>query len=387
MSRKKMKEIIKDAVNRGIFKKIVFSQPQSRSVKRAQATLFRSKKGLFIQFETFMADGKALHVNYAPDAAAEYADELMENEFRRANVITTAGECQVMVSKKGKTTVLNRIKDSATPPAEIGSHDEKHPYVIPEGKPCDFLRLLGVCDEEGRVFDRKRTKFRQINRFLEIVRDVFPRKTEEDLYVLDLCCGKSYLSFALYHYLHEILGCDVKMTGVDLKADVIEYCSGVAKECGFDGLEFVCGDIADVVPERTPDLVVSLHACDTATDIVLAKAIESSARVILSSPCCQHEMARQLPHDDADLGFILSKPLFRERFAVLATDALRALRLEADGYAVDAIEFIDPEETPKNLMIRAQKKREKNEAAAQSYDAACRRFGISPKLAKLLDGE
>jgi len=290
-----------------------------------------------------------------------------------------------MRSKKGKITRIDKIKYDGASRAEIKSHDSARNYIIKEGEPCLFLCKLGVCDENGNVFDRKRAKFRQINRFLEIVRDVFPSAPKDELYVLDLCCGKSYLSFALYYYLSDVLGAKVKMVGADLKKDVIDYCVKVSEECHFEGLSFVCCDINDLKPEGTPDLVVSLHACDTATDIVLAKAVKSGARNILSSPCCQHEMAHQLAKRDEEFDFIFSKPLFRDRFAVLATDALRVLKLESAGYSVDAIEFIDPEETPKNLMIRAKKKGESDYAAQSQYEKACRRLNISPKLANLLD--
>lgn len=217
------------------------------------------------------------------------------------------------------------------------------------------------------------------------MRDAVPQRPAEEMYVLDLCCGKSYLTFALYYYLTEVLGARVKMIGADLKRDVIDYCSGVAADCGFDGLTFVCGDVAQFVPERAPNIVVSLHACDIATDMVLAAAIKAEAKIILSCPCCQHEMAHQLAHNDDELGFIFSKPLFRDRFAVLATDALRTLMLEARGYRVDAIEFIDPEETPKNLLIRATRYRAADPKALAEYEAACRRFGVDPMLAKLLN--
>jgi len=379
-----MKETIEKTVSRGILQKMVFSASRDKTVIKTAAVPFESSKGTMIQFETFLADGKAVHLNLPPDEAAAHVAELFENGFDRLNIITTAGECQAMRSKKGKVTVINKIAQTDAPKARVRAHDGRRSYIIEEGKPCDFLFHLGVCDENGRVFDKKRAKFRQINRFLEIVRDVYPKAPEGGMYVLDLCCGKSYLSFALYYYLHDLLGAAVEMVGADLKADVIEYCAETAKKCGFDGLKFVCCDIAAFVPERTPDLVVSLHACDTATDIVLATAVRTGAKTVLSCPCCQHEMARQLPHEDGELGFILAKPLFRERFAALATDALRTLRLEAAGYATDAIEFIDPDETPKNLLIRAIKRKGSDAGALREYTEACARLSVDPKLASLL---
>lgn len=382
-----MKDIIQNALDRSIFKRIVFSKPKDSSVKKVSASLFSAKDGEFMQFESFAADGKATHINVAKSEAAVYAETLCEN-FGQINIITTAGECQILTSKKGKRTVVNRISRAEAPKAETASHDKDRGYIIPEGKPCEFLCHLGVMDENGNVFDKRRAKFRQINRFLEIVRDVEAELPADDLYVLDLCCGKSYLSFALYYYLTAVLGKKVKMIGADLKADVIEYCAAVAAKCRFDGLEFICCDISTFMPERKPDLVVSLHACDIATDIVLATAIRTGAKVILSTPCCQHEMAKQLPNEDSDLGFIFREPLLRQKFCDIATDALRLLRLRAEGYDVRAIELIDPEETPKNLMLRAIKKRsaqQRAETYKKEYEATVDRLSVDPMLKKLLD--
>ncbi len=382
-----MKDIIENALERGIFKRIILSKPKSGDVKKISAVLFSAKGGEYMQFESFAADGKATHRNLEKSEAAAYAAELGEN-FGQINIITTAGECQILTSKKGKRTTVNRISRGEAPKANTASHDKDRGYILAEGKPCEFLMRLGVMDENGNVFDKKRAKFRQINRFLEIVRDVEAELPADDLYVLDLCCGKSYLSFALYYYLTAVLGKKVKMIGADLKADVIEYCSDVAKKCNFDGLEFICCDISTFDPERKPDLVVSLHACDIATDIVLATAIRTGAKVILSTPCCQHEMAKQLPREDDELGFIFREPLLRQKFCDIATDALRLLRLRAEGYDVQALEFIDPEETPKNLMLRAIKKKsavQKAKKYKEEYEATVKRLSIDPFLMKLLD--
>ena len=382
-----MKNIIENALSRKILKRIVFSKPKDNAIKKISASVFSSKNGEFVQFESFTADNKAVHKNVELENASDYAAELGAS-FAQINIITTAGECQVLTSKKGKVTIVNRISKAEAPKAQTASHDKDRGYILAEGKPCGFLQLLGVMDDNGSVFDRKRAKFRQINRFLEIVKDVEAYLPADDLYVLDLCCGKSYLSFALYYYLTAVLGKKVKMIGADLKADVIEYCADVAKKCGFDGLEFICCDISKFTPERKPDLVVSLHACDIATDIVLATAVRTGAKLILSTPCCQHEMAKQLPHDDDELGFIFREPLLRQKFCDIATDALRLLRLRAEGYDVQALEFIDPEETPKNLMLRAVKSRSAEKKAdkyREEYQAAVKRLSVDPFLMNLLD--
>ena len=232
-----------------------------------------------------------------------------------------------------------------------------------------------MSDKNGRIHDKKQSKFRQINKFVENVRDIYPHLSQSgELVVYDLCCGKSYLSFAVYHYLKNVMGRDVKMYGVDLKSDVIEYCNKVAREVGFEGLEFYCGDITKYECKEKPDLVISLHACDIATDIVLDKAIAESARVILSTPCCHHELNHTI--NCKPLAFVTEYSMLRQKLCDAATDALRLKRLEANNYSCTALELIDPEETPKNILLRAIKKPntpanlKRADAAAQEYEAA-----------------
>jgi hypothetical protein len=229
-------------------------------------------------------------------------------------------------------------------------------------------------------------KFRQICRFSEYIAEAEHKlKQGSELYVCDLCCGKSYLSFAAYHVLTEVLGRKVKMTCVDLKQSVMDFCAGIAGQLGYDGMQFLCGDIAEYTPVRPPDMVISLHACDTATDIVLDFAAKWQSAVILSTPCCQRELSRNL--DCPTLSFIGDKPVLRRKFCDAATDALRLLRLECMGYTADALEFIDPEDTPKNVMLRAVKRGitpEKSAALRDEYDAAVRMLGVDPMLRKLL---
>ena len=213
------------------------------------------------------------------------------------------------------------------------------------------MQALGVSDRNGRIHDKKQPKFRQINRFLELIADVRTALPKGRIRILDLCCGKSYLSFAVYHYFANVLGQTVSMTGVDLKADVIEYCNEVAEKLGFTGLEFLCGDVGAYQTEDRPDLVISLHACDTATDLVLGKALDFGAKVILSTPCCHHELNHTL--NCSTLGFIAQHSMLRQKLCDAATDALRLKWLEANGYEVCALELIDPDDTPKNVMLRA----------------------------------
>ena len=219
------------------------------------------------------------------------------------------------------------------------------------------MKLLEVSDKNGRVYDKKQAKFRQINRFLELIRDVegYLPDNDEELRICDLCCGKSYLSFAVYHYFAIIKGRRVKMTGVDLKSDVIEYCSSVAKKLSFDGLEFLCSDVNLYDTDDHVNMVISLHACDIATDIVLDKAIKWDADLILSTPCCHHDLNKKL--NCSPLDFIGDYSMLRQKLCDAATDALRLKLLEANGYETAALELIDPEETPKNIMLRGIKKK------------------------------
>lgn len=256
---------------------------------------------------------------------------------------------------------------------QLSSFGKKKNYIIAEGTPVPFLVRLGVMTKDGKVITSKYDKFRQINRFLEFIRDVLPefdltQMTEDrPLRISDFGCGKSYLSFAIYYFLNKIMNIPVEITGIDLKEDVIKNCSALAEELNFSGMHFVCGDVALFKEQKSPDIMITLHACDTATDYALKYAIDSGSKVILSVPCCQHEINLQLEKksfaDENPYASIMRYGLLRERFAALATDALRAEFLEQSGYGVQVLEFIDMEHTPKNILLRAVKKNLSNENA------------------------
>ena len=368
----------------GALQKIVFSRPKDKTVKRAEGRTVSIKGLRNVQIETFYTDGKARHRNL-PESAAGAAFCEMCKDYAQINIFTSAGDCEALISSKGKCHMKNRIKGDLTP-AEAQSNDKERRYLLDPEKCAPFLSRLGVCSEDGRIYDRMRSKFRQINRFTEILDDAYPCLPQEgELTVYDLCCGKSYLSFAVYYYLTSIRKRNVRMYGADLKKDVIDFCAQTAKDLGFDGMTFTCCDISEFsAPD--PDLVVSLHACDIATDLVLAAAIRRDAKVILSTPCCHHEMMRQL--DCAPLSFVSDHSMLRQKMCDSLTDALRCKRLEAEGYKVTALELIDPEETPKNLMIKAIKRsradEEKREKALEEYRKALEFLGVEPYLDKLL---
>lgn len=353
----KMGELISLCAREGSLKKAVFSKPQDKSILRVVLTRRSIGGKALAQAETFLADNKAKHENIAPEDANRFAK--LCGGFGQVNLITTAGDCELRRSKNGKVTLIGyeklvrALQKGDAPVAKLEDNNRKKTYILDGSEP--FLRLLDVSDEKGRVYDKKQSKFRQINRFLELIRDCLGNLPREGtLRICDLCCGKSYLSFAAYHYFANVLGRDVRMTGVDLKPDVVEHCNAAAQKLGFGGLEFLCMDVAKYQTEDHVHLVISLHACDIATDLVLNKALEWGTDVILSTPCCHHELNHTL--NCPALSFIAEHSMLRQKLCDAATDALRLKRLEMNGYDVCALELIDPEETPKNIMLRALKK-------------------------------
>ena len=351
--------LIEKSAQTETLKKAVFSKPSGGETVKASVTLKSISGETVLQIESFHSDNKAKHKN-VKIGENEPIYALIE-QFSQINLITTAGDCEFKRSKSGNTALLRGEKlekalfgDGNGAPKVFArvtptSNNKNKNYILKGDEP--FLKLLEVSDKNGRVYDKKQAKFRQINRFLELIRDVEGSlPTDGTLRICDLCCGKSYLSFAVYHYFAVIKQRQVKMTGVDLKSDVIEYCSGVAKSLGFDGLEFLCGDVNLYNTEDKVNMVISLHACDIATDIVIGKAIEWQADVILSTPCCHHDLNKKLNCEP--LAFIADYSMLRQKLCDAATDALRLKLMEANGYECAALELIDPEETPKNIMLR-----------------------------------
>jgi SAM-dependent methyltransferase len=350
----KIVALILSAAQKGAIKKAVLSKPTDAASVKCTLTLRLVGGKTVLQAETLRADNKAMHENIAPDDANRLLEVV--SSWAQINLLTTLGDCELRSSKKGKVTLLGgdklsrALEENDAPCAKIESNNREKNYILSGNEP--FLKLLDVSDEKGRVRDKRQSKFRQINRFLELIRDCLSHlPSEGTLRICDLCCGKSYLSFAAYHYFTVVLGRDVKMTGVDLKPDVVAYCNEVAKKLNFNGLEFLHGDVNKYECDEHVHLVISLHACDIATDFVLNKATEWQADVILSTPCCHHEMNHTVNCEA--LSFVTKHSMLRQKLCDAATDALRLARLEACGYTVCALELIDPEETPKNIMLRA----------------------------------
>ena len=324
---------------------------------RVRPVMLRDR--LLFQLESFRGN-QVFHRNLTEEEAGEAVLEAMA-DFRQLSVKTRRFEAEAMVSKKGKVTVRRRESAPAptgkVPDALRMAHNRKKKYILEEGKPVPFLIDLGVQTEDGRTVKSRYDKFRQINRFLEFIADIMPILPKDRcVRIIDFGCGKSYLTFAMYYYLHELCGLDIRVTGLDLKADVIRRCSALAEKYGYRKLDFLQGDIADFEGTDSVDMVVTLHACDTATDFALYKAVKWNAAVILSVPCCQHEVNRQIRNEVLEPA--LKYGLIRERLSALVTDSVRAGLLEEQGYETQILEFIDMEHTPKNILIRAVKRKD-----------------------------
>lgn len=376
----KLVNLLDKAVTDGTFIRAVCSGRFDKTVKKSVYTPLSRKNGKAIAEERFMPDGKALHSFYETESFAGTLAEISAF-YKQTDIFCRDFSATVLRSKKGALHI--GYGDGKTTLQE--SKPDKN-YILDPHTKYDFLVMLGIQDQNGRVYDKKQSKFRQINRFLEIVKDILSSLPEDDITVWDLCCGKSYLSFAVYYYFRFILNKNLQIYCVDLKSDVIKECDGYAKKLGFDGMKFICGDIFKVLPDKTAELVLSLHACDTATDMVLAEAVRRGAKVILSSPCCQHELASQIKSDT--LSFVLREPILKQKISAVITDALRCRLLYAGGYKVKTLEFIDPEDTPKNLMIRAEKTyipKNLRIAALKECDGICESINAKPTMRKLLD--
>ena len=309
---------------------------------------------------------------------SELEDFLKANSgitFKNVVTRTDTEEITLLTNKKGKTTELRKkltspvvSTGSTTSPLKILPAKKKN-YLLPEGRPVPFLVLLGIMNDEGKVISSRYDKFRQINRFLEFIDDILPEFTDktaagQTLRIADFGCGKSYLTFAVHYYLTEIRHISCEIEGLDLKKEVITYCNDMAKKLGLQNLIFHTGNIADYSGQHNPDIVITLHACDTATDYALKYAVERGARAILRVPCCQHQINTQLQKQDKataseippEFTPLLKWGIIREKFSSLVTDALRGEWLEQQNYKVQMLEFIDMEHTPKNILIRAVKK-------------------------------
>ena len=376
-----LQEILEDSLNINFVRAVISNPRVKEGILKVKVRPIEKQGELYFQFEAFTKT-QVFHENLKEDEAVKRILSYME-EFKQLQMTAGMKDYTVLVSKKGKISVQAKKRKDEAVKVDL-SHNKNKRYILEEGKALPFLQDLGVMTAEGKIVRTKFDKFRQINRFLEFIEDILPQLDKErEMTILDFGCGKSYLTFAVYYYLHELKGYDIRIIGLDLKEDVIAHCAKLAKEYGYEKLTFLKGDIADYEGVDAVDMVVTLHACDTATDYALAKAVGWNAKVILSVPCCQHELNAQICNED--LAPVMDYGLLKERMAALVTDGLRAKYLEREGYETQILEFIDMAHTPKNILIRAVKKHKKNEKAAGEIDRCEELLGVHPTLGTLLD--
>lgn len=351
-------------------KKIIFSRPVGNAPEKISARLCAHRGRKILAVEFFLPGNTVSQKNLSESEIADFINENIP-KYKQINLLTLLGDAELKLGKSGYVALgadkLLRKLSGNTPSfvTAIESLEREKNRILSGNEP--FLMSLGISDKNGRVHDKKQAKFRQINKFLEYLDELYPElPSENEICVYDLCCGKSYLSFAVYHYLTAIKNRKVYMLGIDLKTDVMSFCNEKAAELGFSGMRFITDDITNTPSDRKPDMVISLHACDIATDIVLDTAVKLSARVILSTPCCHRELSSKI--NAPELRFVTKYPKLKRSVCDSLTDALRLARLEAFGYEVNATELVDPEDTPKNTLIRAVLRGEPSESAKESYN-------------------
>ena len=376
----KITQVLFSCFDNGKLIKVIFAGKRKKSIEYKKITLRPvTIKGEYMYQAEYHYDKKVTHQNIPYYEGIDFACDIIENDFKQINILTENEDIQILAAKTDKPKVT---RQPAQRKAGDLSHDKKKQYIIEDGVPCDFLIELGVMSPEGKVFKKHYSKFRQINRYLEIADDSFDSLPKEGrLRIIDFGCGKSYLTFALYYYLKLVRGRDVEIIGLDLKEDVIKFCNETAKKLRFDELTFLTGDIADF-QSTGADMVVTLHACDTATDFALINAVKWHSKVILSVPCCQHELFSQIK--SAINEPMLKHGIIKDKFTELLTNSLRGLKLEAAGYDVNMIEFTSLEHTSKNVMIKAVLPDKQNlaakEKASQEYEALKNFYNVRPTI-------
>ena len=382
--------LLRQTMNENMLRMTISGKRHGELADKVKIRPVKLKEELY--FQTSVSDGKKeFHKNYEKAELLEQLDHWLRKDYRQLQMDTTTQSIQALVSKKGKATVKQKIaRDMRS--ARVLDHNRKKRYLLEEGTPIPFLVDLGVMTAEGAIVRSRYDKFRQINRYLEFVEDILPELDKDrELTLIDFGCGKSYLTFALYYYLTVKKQYRIRMIGLDLKKDVMEHCQELAEKYGYERLTFLTGDIADYDGVEQVDMVVSLHACDTATDYALEKALQWNAKVIFAVPCCHHELNRQM--HSTEMNPVLKYGLIQERMAALMTDAFRADVLELEGYQVQVLEFIDMEHTPKNILIRAVKQNtplsfEKKEKLLDSLQTCMGIWNVNPLFYRLrLGGE
>ena len=374
-----IKELFEQSLNIDFLGATLSNPKEKGGIQKVKVRPILKKDTLLFQCEEHK-NNQVFHNNYEAAQAIEVLVDYMQ-QFKQMQMETKQYRYNVLVSKKGKVTIQKKQQAGCVKQVDL-SHNRSKQYILQEGTVVPFLQDLGVMTSDGKIVRTKFDKFRQINRFLEFIEDVLPQLDKnKEVTILDFGCGKSYLTFAMYYYLHEMKQYDVRIIGLDLKTDVIRHCNELSEKYGYEKLKFLEGNIADYTGVEEVDMVVTLHACDTATDFALDKAVGWNAKVILSVPCCQHELNGQMKNEL--LAPVFKYGLIKERMAALLTDAMRAEYLEGQGYEAQILEFIDMEHTPKNILIRAVKTGKKKHNA-ESMKQLEEFFHVSPTLGNLL---
>lgn len=381
----KVRRLLEKNLNENTLRAVVSNRRSKQVSQKLVFRPFMEKNKLMFQREEY-ANNQVFHENMDKETAVEQICTFLEKEYKQLDLLCEQSSFSALVSKKGKSTIKEN-RNQIAKKIDL-SHNRKKKYILDTDEVIPFLVDLGVQTKEGKIVDKKYKKYKQINRFLEFVKDVLPELPKDRaVKIIDFGCGKSYLTFAVYYYLHIMNGRDVEMIGLDLKKDVIAHCNRMAEKYEYTSLHFLEGDISTYDGADSADMVITLHACDVATDFALDKAVHWNAKVILSVPCCQHELNAQIENDMLEP--LLKYGILKERFAALLTDALRANLLEQNGYEVQILEFIDMEHTPKNLLIRAVKRGEKadkkQEKLENSYKTLCDELNAHGTLEKILN--
>ena len=379
-----LRELLRESMTKDLYQMIASAPRDKEGAAKLKVRPVMLGGKLVFQISSFVGK-QVLHENLDEQEAVELLADRMTENFKQLEIETASWFAVALVSKKGKVTIKRKQRTMDAAKKIQLDHNRAKRYILEEGRTVPFLVDLGVQTPEGKILHSRYDKFRQINRFLEFIEDIVPiLPKDRQIHIIDFGCGKSYLTFAMYYYLHTLRGLDIRITGLDLKADVIANCNRLAQKYGYSQLEFLHGDIADYTGCEKVDMVVTLHACDTATDFALYKAMRWQAKVILSVPCCQHEVNGQIACEA--LEGALRYGLLKERLSALFTDALRADLLEEHGYDTQVLEFIDMEHTPKNILLRAVRRKDVGNVQKASQLLA-ETLHVHTTLQKLLEDE
>lgn len=361
--------------------KLVISQPINKDGEYKKITVSRMPK--FYQIAKF-TEKQVFHENVQFDAVAERCAEL-SNGFKQIFARADGKEIHIKISQNGKTAYKEKVTNEQKTCCE-STHNRQKKYLLAEGQIIEPLVDMGIFTKEGKVVQSMYDKYKQINRFIEIIDDSIRQQDYKKLNIIDFGCGKSYLTFIVYYYLTQVKKIDATIIGLDLKKDVIEKCNKAAEKYGYKNLRFELGDINGFKCPFEVDMVITLHACDTATDYALYNAVNWNAKMIFSVPCCQHELNSQISAES--LSILTRYGIIQERFSALLTDSIRGNLLEYCGYKTQLLEFIDFAHTPKNILIRAVKKQSENkkskEKALAEIKTALSEFNVEPTLYKLI---